>query len=179
MFHDRLREFREAIDGDFVVLVEAEQFHKLMERDHPDELAEWQTAKTVEFIADALGTIIRSERAKARTRAGARAFQEAAEELAAAGGPENPDALDSFAQVYKVNKNNLFRSVADMTGADHRFVADQYEATGKRALMLTSFHRAVAKKVGTRRTGDVFEMAEYDRLLGSFLNPKARGGQAA
>lgn len=173
--HDHLREYRQTITGDFVPLIEAEQFHKLMAVEHPDELAEWVQAKTVQFIADSLTAMLRAERTVARRRAGARAFDEAAEAFESG----DTDALASFRVVYVVNDDNTRRPVADMTGADHRYVAGQYEAEGKRALMLKAFHNAVAKKVGMRRTGDVFTPDTYDYLLSSFLNPSKKGDSKA
>lgn len=170
MFHDHLRAHWEEVDGDFVVALEARQFYDAMHRDHPDELAEWLEAKVIDFIAGEFRALLQRERAKSRRRAGARTFREFADQYAADGGPDNPDAADTFRQAYVVSHDNLWRRVAEMTGEDHRFVADQYEARGNRLLMLASFHRVIARKIGGRRTEEVFSEAEYADLMTTFTN---------
>lgn len=167
-FYEHLRQHRESVEGDFVVAVEAEHFYNIMASEHPDDLAQWQQAKTIDFIGQEFRALLSSERAKARSRAGARTFRKYANDFEADGGHAEPSAIDAFRQAFVVTRDNLWRHVADMTGADHRYVADQYEVTGTRALAHCAFHRAVAKKVGMRRTADVFTEDEYAELQLSF-----------
>lgn len=168
-FHDRLREYRDQIAGDFVPALEAERFLKLMQDEYPGELAEWFQVRAVQFVADELTTMLRRERAIARRRSGARAFAAAVEAHEA--GDSEP--LGLFRTVHVIGDDNVRRPVADMTGPDHRYVAGQYRSEGNRALMLEAFHLAVAKKVGKRRTADVLTEDEYERMLNSIT------GQAA
>lgn len=172
MFYEHLRDHWEAVTGDFVVALEAERFYGYMAADHPADLAQWQQAKAKDFIIQEFRALLSRERAKARSRAGVAAFREYADKLKDDGGVEDPAAMDVFRQAFVVNRDHLWRHVADMTGVDHRFVADEYDATGKRALAHAAFHRAIAKKVGMRRTADVFTEAEYMRLQVSFVAPK-------
>ena len=64
-----------------------------------------------------------------------------------------------------------------MTGKDHLFVAADYDRDARPLLLLAAFHQAVAKKVGRKRTADVFSEAEYDRLYRSIVKP-AEGAAA-
>lgn len=156
-----LREYRAELGESFVIAEAAARFVKLMQDEHPDSLAAWQQAHTTSFVADALRTVLRSERSTALARSGARAFD-----------TQRTEAADeaTFAQAYCVsNGSHLWRRVAEMTADDHRYVAGQYEVRGKRQLSLAAFHRAVAKRVGTGCTADVMTEAEYDALLASFL----------
>lgn len=156
----RLRSFRRGLGTEFTVADAAEHFVKIMADEHPAELADWQQSYTVTFVADALRHMLQSDRAKALARHGARAFDD-----------QRQDAGDdmAFAQAYCVDDTHLWRRVADMTGDDHRYVADQYELRGRRQLTLAEFHRAVAKKVGKRHTSEAFTEAQYDALLAKFL----------
>lgn len=164
-FAERLAQHRASLSRDYVAAVEAERFVAMMEAKHPAELAEWLRANAVRFCTVALGNMARSDRAKANHRVGARAFADAMDE----------ESLSVFRSVeYVIDADNTRRFVADMTGRDHRFVADGYEASGKRDLMLAAFHRAVAKKVGAHRTADVLSEDQYESMLRSFLDPKPR-----
>lgn len=157
-FHDHLVAYIAAIDGDAVISAEAEKFLAMMNEQHPGELATWLADYEVVFVADEMRRIMRSQRARDRAREGARAF---AEHYSLDDTPE-PD--DPFAVRYCVNGDNVWRSVADMRGDDHRYVAGQYEVSGKRALVRAAFHEAVAKKIGNKRTADVFSVDKYEAL---------------
>lgn len=165
-FDDRLAEHRESLAGDFVPAVEAAGFVEWMASEHPDELAEWMRSKAVYFATRELGDMLRSERSRAARRAGSRAFG-----VAVSSGDD--EALSVFRSVCVVDESNTRRAVGDMTGADHRFVAGQYEANGNRVLSLAAFHRAVAKRVGRKRTAEVIDEATYERLRSSFLAGEA------
>lgn len=169
MSRDYIAEMADAITeatgtGDFVAPVVAEKLHaKLLETD-PDLLDGWLRATAVYALTRAIGDRDRRERTAARTRAEARRFREASD--AAEAGDE--DALSIFASVrYVVDDGETRRALGDMTGADHLFVADDYSASAAKARMLEAFHRAVAKKVGKRRTSEVFTEAEYQKLYDS------------
>jgi hypothetical protein len=165
-FLERLSSFRESLrDADFIPAVAASDFVEEMERDYPEDLAEWMRANAVRFCTEALGDLLRGERRIAATRALPRAFAEAV----AAGAEGNIAPLSAFSVVHRVNTENLRRAVADMKREDHLFVAGEYAASGNRALMLAEFHRAVARKCGRRCTRDVMSEATYVRLRDSIL----------
>jgi hypothetical protein len=92
-------------------------------------------------------------------------------EAAAEDGDYEP--LSHFAVVYAIDDENTRRPVGEMTGADHRFVAGRYKASAASDLMLAAFHEKVAKKVGSRRTADVFSEEQYDAMLRSLTGGKA------
>jgi hypothetical protein len=139
-----------------------------MELEDPDKFWDWMVDNAVRFCSEAINFQLRRERQIVLRRANSRAFA-----IAVASG--DPTELHAFQLHYSVDKNNLRRTVADMTGRDHLFVAESYSQTGNRALMLAEFHRAVARRVGTKRTSEVMDEAEYERMLGSIVNnrPKA------
>lgn len=75
----------------------------------------------------------------------------------------------TFSEVIRIDSKDTMRRVSDMTGADHQFVADGYQASGQRDLLMAAFHRRVARLVGTKKTADVMSEEEYLRLLQTVL----------
>lgn len=158
-FDARLDAWREILTGDFVAALEAERFVAHMEAHAPAELQEWLRTHAVTFATLALSERLRRERMTVYRRAGARAFAAA----------EAAGDVSAFTNVHTINADNLRRPVADMTGADHLFVAGSYSRQGKRVLLLAEFHRAVARRVGDQRTAAVMTEDEYLRLMKSIL----------
>ncbi len=74
-------------------------------------------------------------------------------------------AQDWFKQVYTIDGKQTMRAVGEMTGADHRYLAERYQKSGQRDLLLAAFHRRVADVVGKKRTQDVISEVEYERMF--------------
>lgn len=151
-------------EGDIVAPLVAEKLHaRLLEAD-PDLLDGWLRAGAVHFLTRAIGDRDRRERTAARTRGEARRFRTASDAAEVGEG----EALSMFVTVrYVVDDDETRRVLGDMTGADHLFVADGYRESAAKARMLEAFHRAVAKRVGKRKTSDAFSEAEYQKLYDS------------
>lgn len=165
---DYLGEMNDAIDamlpnGDYVApLVAHELVEKLLAND-PDLLRGWCEARYEPILADFIHHKVKGRRSASREAAARSAFAEAAGSFAATG---NVTALreavrSPFDTEYVVNHGLLRRKVRDMTGPDHLFVAREYAESKQTAMLLESFHRAVAKKVGQQRTGEVFTEETY------------------
>lgn len=136
----------------------------------------WAHAMLTEMLTAVISRRERSTRSTARARASSRAFASAKNDAEAG----DPSALGSFAVTFAVDEKNTRRRVADMRGADHLFVAADYEKDAKPLLLLAAFHQAVAKKVGRKRTADVFSEAQYDSLYRSITKtPAAASGKTA
>lgn len=158
-------------EGDYVApLLAAELADKLKAND-PELLAGWLWTRAQPELSDTFARRSNSLRQYARAMGPRRAFADASEEFGRTG---DPRVLQTFQTEHVVNSGNLRRKVADMTGADHRFVADAYGATAKNAAMLAAFHRAVAKRVGHRRTADAFTQEQYDAMLHSLMRGPER-----
>lgn len=147
-------------DGDFVPALAAEKLARELHEKHEQELLDWLDEHAVSFLREAITFRLRRSRGKAVRRAAARAFGKATDE-------GDDELLGHFAVFHVVAPDRTQKRVADMTGEDHRFVADAYQATGKYDLMLAAFHRQVAKAVGKKRTADVLSEEQYDELLQS------------
>ncbi|WP_042408133.1 hypothetical protein [Streptacidiphilus carbonis] len=166
---DYLADMAEAIeaavpDGDYVApIVAAELVEQLREKD-PELLAGWLDLRAAVFLADVIARRSNGRRQAARAHAPRKAFGEAARSF---GGSGDPVTLAAFTTEYVVNGENLRRRVADMTGADHQFVAGAYAEQKATAALLEKFHLAVAKKVGVRRTAEVMGEEQYARLYQS------------
>ncbi|WP_433233842.1 hypothetical protein [Actinomadura nitritigenes] len=155
--------------GDVIAPVAAEQLHARLLEEDPELLEGWLRTGAVQFLARAIGDRDRHRRTVARARAGARAFQ-----AAAASGDRQ--ALSIFTTVrYVVDEDATRRPLGEMTGADHLFVAREYGRSAAKSAMLSAFHEAVARKVGDRKTAEVFSETEYNRLYRSIAGePEAR-----
>jgi hypothetical protein len=162
----------DAIDsGDIVAPVVAEKLHAQLLESDPDLLEGWLRASAVHFLTRAIGDRDRRERSTARTRAEARRF---------AGAAKSGDAeeLSTFAVRLVVDEDNTRRPIGEMTGADHLFVAGEYGRSAATARMLEAFHRAVASKVGKRKTSVVFTEAQYEQMYRSIVGPDSQGNAA-
>lgn len=169
------QEFRQLIDSviptsEFVARLLAEDVVEKLRANDPGLLAGWLDLHAGDIIGDYVRSRCNSIRARSRTAIPRRAFAEAVERFTA---NNDPVVFDPFAAVYVVNNDNLRRRVADMTSADHLFVADRYADDKNTAAMLEAFHRAVAKKIGTLRTADVFSPDQYLEMYQSITRTGA------
>lgn len=146
--------------GDFVARLVADDIVDKLRANDPDLLAGWLNQRAGEILGSWIAVHYNGLRNRSRAMAPRRAFAEAAERFTGSGGTDT-SALDPFSAMYVVDHTHLRRRVADMTGADHTFVADRYADDKNTAAMLEAFHRAVAKRVGDKRTEDVYSAEQY------------------
>lgn len=134
----------------------------------PDELAAWLDSHAEHLVVDRLRYVNRrtrkvsSESTEVTPRRG---------RFAAA--VKTPDQARGWLASFQVSAAGAFRSIRDMTGADHQFLANTYKAEAKRPQMLAKFHEALAKKVGTKRTHEVMDEETYFRLRESIVGRAA------
>lgn len=139
----------------------------------PELLAVWLDAHAEAFLREAIGTVIRSRRARSRNKASAGVFARAARVFEQTG---DRNVLSPFEQRYVVDGADTQRRVRDMTRTDCLFVAERYEITANRGAMLAAFHSAVARRVGDKTVGQVYTEAEYDRLYRSITGQATATG---
>lgn len=164
MIDKLLADFRDSLGPEFVIGVEAQLFVQYCEQNHPDELMRWLRIRSVAFVAEELRSMLHRERAIARQQAAARAFQQASATLATGD-------RSLFETYYAVSHKNLWRRLGEMTSADLVFVADRYQANGKRSLMWSALFQHMARKVGTGQTvADVYSEAQIADLQKRFLD---------
>jgi hypothetical protein len=182
MARDYLSDMNDAVEAaipdgaDYVApLVAADLIERLRSED-PDLLHGWLNLKAAVFLADVIARRSNSKRQTARAAAPRRAFAEATRTFETT---HDPAVLSPFAFEYVIDAANTRRTVARMTAADCRFVAERYEDTARSARMQASFHRAVAKKVGTRTVGDVFSEDQYLLMYRSLTGGRAPEAAAA
>lgn len=165
-------------DGDYVAPVVAAELVDRLRVEDPDLLSGYLHLRASVVLADVIARRSNSKRGAARMMAPRKAFAEASKVFMDSA---DPLALEPFKTEYVVDDGNTRRRVADMTGADHRFVATHYAATKNVAALLESFHLAVAKKVGVKRTADVISEEQYLRMYRSVtrLDPPMSSSAAA
>lgn len=151
-------------DGDFVLAELVQKTRAYLEETDTALLEEFKDLLLDEHLHNCYGAILRSRRARGRARAKSEAFGEAI-----ARGDFSP-----FDEPYPVDaESGIWRPVRYMTGTDHQFVATNYERSANTDLLLAAFHRAVAKKVGKRETGEVMTEEQYVRLYQSIVGKES------
>lgn len=140
----------------------------------PDLLNGWLHLRAAAIVCEHLGRIDHSERRHTRAVAAGRAFAEAAARHEAG----EADAMAGFEARYVINDDGARRRVADMTGPDHLFVAGKYGESARTQRFLESVHRAVAKKVGNRRTAEVFTAEQYAAMFDRAPKPAGKAAAA-
>lgn len=138
---------------------------------HPADLADLANAMVGSYLTGTATDRFNKWRAKARMAARSGSVDSFAQALAAAGDDTPRLRLSMFSAMHVVDKENTRRSVGQMTGADHRYVARQYTADARVSQMEAAFHKAVAKKVGNATTADVMDEETYSALYRSIVNP--------
>lgn len=171
MARDYITEMNAAIsaalgDGDIVAPVVAEKLLAGLQESDPDLLDGWLHASAAHFLTMAIGATDRRERTLFRRRSSARRFSEVTKSGDAA-------ALSTFAVRLVIDDDNTRRPIGQMTGADHRYVAGEYGRSAATARMLQAFHVAVAKKIGKRKTVEVFSEDQYEQMYRSLVGPEA------
>jgi hypothetical protein len=165
--------------SDFVAGVVAAKLHAQLQEADPDLLDGWLHTVAVQTLRQHVGLISRQRRMHGRRHARARAFSETAREFAdTSGGNEAAQAGQRFIGMFKsdfvIDDDGTRRYVPEMTGADHLFVAvHQYDREASHQKMLAAFHRAVAKRVGKKRTADVLNEEQYEAMYQSIVNKVA------
>lgn len=156
-------------EGDFIPARVVEDACTWLEENDRDALTDWLWEHRHALLNDLLGRRLAAQRAVTMKRARARAFGTATSAFSEG----DAEPLSHFQVVHVVDGAQTRRRVAEMTGTDHKFVADQYESSGRYSLLLGAFHRQVAKKVGGNRTGDVLDEATYERIYLSIVGADA------
>lgn len=136
--------------ADYVAPILAEKLVRQLRSKNPTLLSGYLNLRAVSIVTELIGLRDRHERRQNRNRMTRNAIESG-----------------SFSVVLTVDANNTRRRVADMTGADFRFVANGYSRDSKVAAMYAAFYRAVAKRIDGRRCADVMTEQQYDTLYRS------------
>lgn len=162
----------------------AAKLHAQLQESDPEFLDAWLHAMAVSLLRRVIGLRSSRQRTIGRRRAGSAAFAAAAREFAEAHEADPEDAAPGiyfagmFCGDHVVDDEHNRKLVPDMTGPDHLFVAEnEYERDAAHKKMLAAFHRAVAKKVGKRRTADVLTEEQYEAMYRSIV--RSPGDEAA
>lgn len=145
----------ESVEGDLVAPIEAQKFVAQMRELDPRGLADWLDAHAETIVCGRIGTIIRSTRAVAQQRTGARSF---------AAHVEAGDLEPLLNSRHHVECGD--RRLRDMTADDIDFVAASYDASAKASRFEAAYLRAIKKRLPDRVTtvGDVLTEADIASL---------------
>lgn len=173
-----LAAFRQRLTGDYIPAEEAERYLNYMRIKHSDVLDEWLTDHARQWVTIELGRMRRSERARFNAGTKARSFANLARKHMAG----EINIADVFETEYVIDDRNTTRKLGAMTRPDLLYVADQYEATGRRALLQAAYFKVVAKKTGNRTVAEAFTAEDllklHERVMGHKPGTNV-GGQVA
>jgi hypothetical protein len=145
--------------------VVAEDIVANLRQNDPELLHLWLQDSAPRFIQQHLVRILAALRAKTKSEVAARAFGEAATRFTAG----DRDALSMFELTYAMEDGTQV-TIADMTGKDHLYIAGRFAMEAKQYALLEQFHKAVAKKVGNKKTSEVFTAEKYEQMYRSIVN---------
>lgn len=151
---------------DFVMALLAARIVQNLRATDPELLAGWLDELAESCMVSEIRHYEQAQRK--RNRHNSSIFSEAASRF------EDGDAsaLDRFTvDKFVVNDSNTWKSLGEMTGSDHRYVADRYRDRSKSNGLLAKFHEAVAQKIGNRTTTEVFSVSTYKAMEDSILKP--------
>ena len=161
----------------WVAAIVAQKLHASLLENDPDLLDGWLHMVAPDVLRQAITLRARQRNGAARRGAKVRDFAEAARDVEDADDGEREAAgirlLSLFESIHTVDDSDTRKRACDMTGPEHRFVADAYRERAKPHLMLAAFHSAVAKKVGKRLTSDVFTAEQYEQMYLSITDKAA------
>jgi len=151
-------------NGEFRTAEAGRMIAERMRTEFPREHAAYLDQQADRLYTERLGDLNRSYRGQEVASRAPRRFQAAGTDL---------ESLSVFVTWRcRVDAEDTQRSIGEMTGADHRFVAAGYEQRATVNQMLAAFHVAVAKKVGGHRTSEVFSEEELLHLYASITGEK-------
>lgn len=158
MSRDYATEMRAVIDaeaqGTYAAPVVAAHIVEKLRATDADLLRGWLDLQAENFIRHAINLRDCSTRTHNRTAVRRSVFREAAENFEA--GNAEPLVTGFLDEVYVVEDGNKV-PLREMRSADLLFAADDYKARAAQHLMQEAFLRALAKKVRSKKVGDVLD----------------------
>ncbi len=162
---DYRAEMRAVIDaetaaGNYVSGLVAEQIVRKLAATDPELLDGWLHANAAFLVRHFINLRDCSTRTRARTQARRVEFAAAAGEFEAG----DDTAMTSFLDVVHVVEDGSRKKLADLTASDLNHVATDYEERAAENAMHATFLRTLAKKVGKRTVGQVFDENKLTEL---------------
>ena len=149
--------------GSFIPAEQAKKLYDYMRKHQSEVLDEWLHDEALKFLTQTFSSRLRSLRAVARLERHVEFFGELAD------GHVTTEQAHHFQTLYEVSSDHLRKRVADMTGADHLFVAEYYGRREQKFGMLKAFHHAVADIVGGKRTAEAMSEEQYGALFNQIV----------
>jgi hypothetical protein len=149
-----LADYINALEGDYSTREVAEDFLADMRLREPEELDAWLHEQALALIEITIGNSRRSRRARARRSAKLRAFSQAAES----------GEVSFYTEPFVIDEAMTLRPLCDMTAANCRFAATDFERSAKSDLLMAEFLKQIAKKAGRKTVGEVLSAEQVDRI---------------
>lgn len=160
-YEAHLDEWMESLgDEDYIAPIEAGKFNAMMREQHPRLLAVWLDERADTITSQFIGSRIRSERAKAQGRVGARSFAEWAERF------RSGEEVSILEVRFVIDTDNTRRELRNMTRADLAYVIQKYDQSAAQAQYEAAYLRAVQRRLrnNTVTVGEVLTDEDIARL---------------
>lgn len=140
----------------------AAEISELLVNEHRDEVVQWAEDCLFSIVREFVGNRLRATRYMIRQ------------------GRERSDdhGRSIFDQDFVVDEAFTRKRLGAMTGPDHRFVAAEYDRAASEAKQYAALHRLIAKRVGARRTDEVFTEEQLQSLFGGKVPDKKEAAAA-
>jgi hypothetical protein len=160
------------LQGDVIPVEGAIKLDARMRNEFPEDHAAYIDSQAQRLYREDITATIRRNRGITSASTEPRSFGSAATAYAANG---DPAPLSLFVRWRcRVSDDGTQRTLGDMTGPDHKYVAADYSDRANANAMIAAFHIALAKKVGNKRTADVVDEATVERLYLSIIGQTPR-----
>lgn len=125
--------------------------------DRPGDVDEWVAEHRGLMFSRWVGDILRFDRIAERKRA---PLEEIIERTAT--------GMSLFNLSYVVNDDNVRKSLGELTGNDHRYVADSYRKQSEVMSNYSDLHHKIADTVGRKLTRTVYTETELRNLFAQY-----------
>jgi hypothetical protein len=157
--HQMMESAIEAAGDHFAVPVVAMKLVEQLRRENMGLLIAYLNARAALYFTLDMSRHLRGQRQSARVQARRHRFH------------EDPAAF--YHSKFAIDEHGNRKELCDMTGVDHRFVASEYRRDANKDLLEASFHEALARKLGDKRTSDVYTAEQVAEMYSTFAEERS------
>jgi hypothetical protein len=156
--HQMMESAIEAAGDHFAVPIVAMKLVEQLRRENMGLLIAYLNARAALYFTLDMSRHLRSERQMARVHARRHKFHE--------------DPSSFYHAKFAIDDRGNRKELCDMTGVDHRFVANEYRSNANKDLLEASFHEALAHKLSDKKTSDVYTAEQIADMYSTFAEER-------
>jgi hypothetical protein len=165
----RMDDWQAKTPGPYKNPEEAARFLASERANHPGEVEDFAMAHLLSFVIECFGhhqrSILAGTRRSALCDTRRKNLSDMSEAVA--------DGRSPFDAMLVIDAEGTKKRIADMDGSEHLFVSRFYSARAKHSTLHAAFHKAIAKRLGSKVTADVFSPSDYEALYRSTVGSQS------